>query len=173
MSIGNRIIVLGCPGSGKSTLARRLSEKTGLPLIHLDNLWWRADGTHITREAFDDRLARVLSGDRWIVDGDFHRTCEARFMACDTVIFLDYDEATCLRGIAERVGTARPDIPWVETRLDPELVKLVRGYRDTNRPVIYELMQKYPDRQALIFQNRCEAERWLSGFQACVDICRS
>ena len=35
---GNRIMIVGCPGSGKSSLARDLHEKTGLPLIHLDNI---------------------------------------------------------------------------------------------------------------------------------------
>ncbi len=60
MSIGDRILILGCPGSGKSTLARALAARTGLPLVHLDTVWWRADGTHIPREDFD----RALDGRR-------------------------------------------------------------------------------------------------------------
>ena len=56
MALGNRIIVLGCSGSGKSTLARELHRLTGLPLIHLDNVWWKEDRTHISREEFDGRL---------------------------------------------------------------------------------------------------------------------
>ena len=45
---GNKILVLGCSGSGKSTFSRELAARTGLPLIHLDNIWWRPDQTHIT-----------------------------------------------------------------------------------------------------------------------------
>ncbi len=41
--IGKRIIVIGCPGSGKSTFAIRLSNMTGIPLLHLDNIWWKSD----------------------------------------------------------------------------------------------------------------------------------
>ena len=35
-----RIMIIGCGGSGKSTLARVLGEKTGLPVVHLDQIWW-------------------------------------------------------------------------------------------------------------------------------------
>ena len=33
--------MIGCGGAGKSTLARRLGELTGLPVVHLDALYWR------------------------------------------------------------------------------------------------------------------------------------
>ena len=162
MSIGNRILILGCPGSGKSTLARALAARTGLPLIHLDNIWWRADGTHISREEFDRALDDLLRGEQWIMDGDYSRTYEVRIRAADTVIFLDYPESVCMAGITARVGQPRPDMPWAETSLDPELVALVQSYRRDNRPQVLALLQKYPDIQALIFTSREEADRWLS-----------
>ena len=84
----HRIIVIGAPGSGKSTLSVKLREKTGLPLWHLDNIWWKPDRTHITREAFDERLAALLKTDAWIIDGSYSRTFEPRIKACDTVILL-------------------------------------------------------------------------------------
>ncbi|MCH5316325.1 MAG: AAA family ATPase [Eubacterium sp.] len=46
----NKIIVVGCPGAGKSTFSRKLAEKTGIPLYHLDALYWKEDWTHISRE---------------------------------------------------------------------------------------------------------------------------
>ena len=36
-----RILILGCGGAGKSTLARRLGAATGLPVVHLDGLYWQ------------------------------------------------------------------------------------------------------------------------------------
>ena len=161
MDIGDRIIILGCSGSGKSTFARRLQGITGLPLIHLDNLWWRANGTHVSREAFDRALAAALAGERWIIDGDFRRTYAARFRACDTVFFLDYDEETCLAGIEARIGIPRPDMPWTETRPDPELAEMVRRYRGENRPEIYALLKRYPGKRAFIFKTRADADRWM------------
>ncbi len=160
--IGDRIIVLGCSGSGKSTLSVRLQEMTGLPLIHLDNVWWKADRTHITREEFDRKLQEILGGDKWIIDGDYSRTYEPRFAACDTVIFLDYPEEVCMAGITERVGKQRRDIPWTENQLDPELVKLVQKYRAENRPTVYALIRQYPGKKILIFENRQQKDNWLT-----------
>ena len=161
-SLGDKIIILGCSGSGKSTFARELHERTGLPLIHLDNVWWRPDRTHISRDEFDSRLQTIMQGEKWIIDGDYSRTYEPRFTACDTIIFLDYSEQECMRGITERLGRIRPDIPWTEDELDPELVEMVENYHSNNRPMICSLIEKYPEKQAIIFGTRAEAQDWLS-----------
>ena len=161
-SIGNRIIVLGCPGSGKSTFARALAARTGLPLIHLDSVWWRADGSHFSRDEFDRALAELLAGEKWIMDGDYSRTYEVRLRAADTVIFLDYPEDVCMAGIVGRVGEERPDMPWTESALDPELVAMVKNYARDNRPVLLDLLRRYADRQVLVFTDRTRADRWLS-----------
>ena len=162
MSIGDRILILGCPGSGKSTLARALAARTGLPLVHLDTVWWRADGTHIPREDFDRALDGLLRGEQWIMDGDYSRTYEVRIRAADTVIFLDYPENLCMAGIVARVGQNRPDMPWTESTLDPELVTMVRNYARDNRPFLLDLFQKYADKQVITFTDRTQADRWLS-----------
>ena len=162
MRIGSRIIVLGCPGSGKSTFSEKLRDITGLPLIHLDNIWWKPDRSHISGEEFDGKLDALLRQDRWIMDGDYSRTYEARFRACDTVIFLDCSPDECMKGIVERVGKARADIPWTETELDPELVKQVEEYSRKNRPVLSAMAEKYPDRNTFVFKSRAEADEWLN-----------
>ncbi len=161
-SIGHRILILGCSGSGKSTFARALAARTGLPVVHLDNLWWRADGSHISRDEFDRTLAGLLEGERWILDGDYSRTYEVRLRAADTVVFLDYPEDVCMDGIRRRVGEERPDMPWKESTLDPELVAMVKNFATDNRPVLLSLFQKYPEKQVITFTSREEADRWLS-----------
>ena len=161
MQIGNKIIVLGCSGSGKSTFSRKLHEKTNLPLIHLDNIWWKPDRTHISRDEFDHKLVEILKSDKWIVDGDYSRTYEVRFIHCDTVIFLDYSFDVCMNGIMDRVGKERADIPWTEKKLDPELVKLVEDYAGENRPVIISLLEKYSNKNQFVFRTRAEADEWI------------
>ena len=36
-----RVLVIGCGGAGKSTFARELGARTGLPVVHLDRLYWK------------------------------------------------------------------------------------------------------------------------------------
>lgn len=162
MKLGHKIIVLGCSGSGKSTFSKKLHEVSGLPIIHLDNIWWKPNRSHISREKFDKELDEILQGDKWIIDGDYSRTYEIRFKSCDTVIFLDYSFEECMIGIKDRVGKERSDIPWTEHELDPELVKLVENYEKDNRPVVLSLLEKYSDKNRFIFKSRLEAEEWMS-----------
>ena len=161
MNLGQKIIIIGCAGSGKSTISKKLRDITGLPLFHLDNLWWKADKSHISREEFDQKLAEILRTDKWIIDGDYSRTYEVRFKACDTVIFLDYSMDECMSGIKERVGKVRTDIPWIEQKLDPELVKLVENYEKDNRPAVLSLLEKYSDVHRFVFKSRLEASEWM------------
>ena len=166
MELGQKIIILGCPGSGKSTLAKKLHDTTGLPLFHLDAIWWKADRSHISRDEFDQKLQEILQTDQWIIDGNYSRTYEIRFKSCDTVIFLDYSVDECMRGIKERIGKARTDMPWTEQELDPELVQLVENYPKDNRPVILSLLEKYPDVTPFVFKSRLEASEWLENLRA-------
>ena len=158
-----KIIVLGCSGSGESTFAIKLHEKLGLPLYHLDNIWWKDDRTHISREEFDEKLDGLTKLDSWIIDGDYSRTYEKRIVACDTIFFLDYSEDVCMDGIAGRVGQKRPDIPWTEDELDPELIELVRNYGKENRLKLLELFARYPEKNVIAFKTREEAAKWISG----------
>ena len=160
-NLGTRILIVGCPGSGKSTLARKLGERSGLALIHLDNIWWKPDRTHVSREEFDRALKAILSTDGWIIDGNYRRTYEMRIVACTGVIFMDLPEQQCLRGITERIGQARPDIPWTEDSLDPELVAMVRNFGRDNRPLLLSLLAAHPDKPVITLRSRAEADAWL------------
>ena len=163
MELGRKIIVIGCAGSGKSTLSRELRDITGLPLFHLDNIWWKPDRSHISREEFDRKLDEILLTDRWMIDGNYSRTYEVRFQACDTVIFLDYPFDVCMNGIKERGGKHRADISWTAQALDPELVKLVERYETDDRPVVLSLLAKYSDVNRFVFRSRLEAAEWMRG----------
>ena len=110
-----KVIVIGCPGSGKSTVSKALHNKTGIPLYHLDMMYWNADKTTVEKSVFLERLSAVLEKDAWIIDGNYGSTMELRMAACDTVIFLDYPLDVCLNGIKERFGKPRSDMPWIET----------------------------------------------------------
>ena len=158
-----KIIVIGCPGSGKSTFSRALHEKTGIPLFHLDMMYWNADRTTVERSIFRKRLSDTIKKDKWIIDGNYSSTIELRFQACDTVIFLDYPPEVCLDGIRERRGKPRTDMPWVEdeNEEDTEFIEFVRSFNIQSRPSIVELLNKYPHKNIYIFKSRKEADEFI------------
>ena len=157
-----KIIVIGCPGSGKSTVSRALHNKTGIPLYHLDMMYWNADKTTVERSVFLERLSTVLEKDEWIIDGNYGSTMELRMAACDTVIFLDYPLDVCLDGIRERRGKPRSDMPWIETEEDAEFIEFIKNYNEQQKPKVLELLEKYSDKNIVIFKSREQANEFLS-----------
>lgn len=156
-----RIMIIGCPGSGKSTFARSLTEKTGLPLHYLDMMYWNPDRTTKPKEEFRAALRKTVALPEWIIDGNYGSTLELRMEACDTVIFLDYPPEVCLSGIEERRGKPRADMPWVETEPDLEFIEFVRKYNEESRPRVIELLEKYKEKNIIIFKSRQESEDFL------------
>ncbi len=158
-----KIIVIGCPGSGKSTFSRSLNEKIGIPLYHLDMMYWNADKTTVEKSVFLARLAEVLEGDEWIIDGNYGSTMEERMAACDTVFFLDFPLDVCLEGVRARRGKKRSDMPWVETEEDAEFMNLIEKYNDEQRPRVLSLLEKYKGgREIYVFGSREEADEYLN-----------
>ena len=157
-----KVIIIGCPGSGKSTLARALAKRVGLPLYHLDMLYWNADRTTVERSIFLDRLAEAMSGDEWIIDGNYSSTLEMRLQASDTVILLDYPTEVCLDGVRRRRGVARSDIPWVEGDEDIEFIEFVKRFNTDERPRILDLLAKCGDgKRIVILKSRAEADGFI------------
>ena len=131
----NRIMVIGCPGSGKSTFSKALHKTTGIPLFHLDMMYWNADRTTVDKAVFRERLLNTIQKNEWIIDGNYGSTIELRLQACDTVVFLDYSLDVCLNGIKERRGKARTDMPWVENEdeEDSEFIEFIKNYNSQSR----------------------------------------
>ena len=158
-----KIIVIGCPGSGKSTVSRALHNKTGIPLYHLDMMYWNADKTTVEKSVFLERLSVVLEKDEWIIDGNYGSTMELRMAACDTVIFLDYPLDVCLDGIKERRGKPRSDMPWIETEEDTEFIEFIKNYNEQQKPKVLKLLKNYSDKKIVILRSREQADAFLNG----------
>lgn len=158
-----KILVIGCPGSGKTTFATALHEKTGIPLHHLDMLFWNADKTTVEKSVFKERLARVMETDAWIIDGNYSSTMELRLAACDTVFFLDLPTDVCLDGVRARRGKARRDMPWIETEEDTEFTNFIKAFREKTRPEILSFLDRYREKNIIVFQSREQSEEFLKG----------
>ncbi|MDE7234653.1 MAG: adenylate kinase, partial [Ruminiclostridium sp.] len=139
----------------------------GLPLYHLDLMYWNADGTKAPKSIFMERLRQTLEKETWIIDGNYGRTIEMRLNACDTVFLVDLPTEVCLAGAEARVGKKRDDLPWIETEFDEEFRQWIAGFRAEQLPRIYTLLETYrKDRRIVIFHSREEADEWIAENQA-------
>lgn len=161
-----RIMIIGCSGSGKSTLARALGEKTGIPVTHLDQLWWKPGWVESSKEEFDEKLSAVLSHDEWIIDGNYSRTLSHRLQRCDTVIYLDFPVWTCLWGVIRRVmsyyGKNRPDMgKGCPERFDWGFLVWIWSFNRKNRPRIRELLGQFPGKEVHILKSHRQVANFL------------
>ena len=110
----NRAIVIGSSGSGKSTFARRLGDATGVPVVHIDQLFWEAGWQMAPAAVYQARIEAAVANDRWIIDGVDTRTLDLRLPRTDIVFWLDRSRWACLWRVARRIATSygqvRPDM---------------------------------------------------------------
>ena len=162
-----RVMIIGCGGAGKSTLARKLGDKTGLPVIHLDQIFWSpGNWQHLIREEFDVLLIREMEKPAWILDGNYDRTMELRLEQCDTVIYLDYSRWVCLLQWFKRVithwGKARPDMaPGCAEWFDPEFFRWMWNFNRDHRKQYCEILSAQKNKTIYIFKNRRQLRKFL------------
>ena len=163
-----RVLVLGSPGSGKSTFARKLGAVTGLPVVHLDQLYWSEGWVPVASELFTARLDKVLAEPCWIVDGDYVGTLDLRLAHADMVVILQYHRVICLWRIARRLirhyGRVRPDTAkGCPERVDLDFIRYIWRFPRRNRPLVEAVLDRHDARsKTVIFRRDADAEAFLA-----------
>jgi len=85
-----RISVVGTSGSGKTTLARQIAQHLAIPHVELDAINHQPNWTEAPLEVFRQRVEKSLSGDTWVVDGNYSKVRDIVWSRADTVVWLDY-----------------------------------------------------------------------------------
>ncbi len=97
-----KIAIVGTSGSGKTTLARQTSQRLEIPHVELDALHWEPNWTEATIEVFRTRVEMALSGDAWVVDGNYSKIRPLVWSRADTIVWLDYSFAIVMGRILQR-----------------------------------------------------------------------
>jgi adenylate kinase family enzyme len=142
------VLVIGSGGAGKPTLARELAAATGLPLVHLDRLYWRPGWVPTPTDEWRDVVRHLVERDAWVIDGNFASTLRLRLEAADTAVFLDVPRARCLARIVRRRfrfhGRTRPDLtPGCPEHVDWEFVRWIWTYPSHRRPGVLALLREF------------------------------
>jgi adenylate kinase family enzyme len=164
-----RVLVIGSGGAGKTTLARTLAVATGLPLVHLDRLYWRAGWVATPEEEWRRVVERLVAGERWLIDGNYGGTMANRVAAADTVVFLDLPRSRCLARVVRRAlvhrGRARDDMAaGCPERITRDFVRWIWTYPTTRRPKVLAMLEDFESGggRAVVLRSASDVRRFLA-----------
>jgi len=148
-----RVVILGRGASGKSTLAIRLGELTGLPVVHLDKIFWQP-GLHATpRDHWIALQESLVAEENWIMDGDLgpYDAVEVRLRAADTILLLNFSLACCAWRTVRRSHERSDFWHWLFT------------YRRKSLPLLMEAIAKHAANADLhVFRNSRQVRLFLA-----------
>lgn len=150
----NRVMVVGSSGAGKSTFADALGARTGLPVVHLDERYWKPGWVETPIDEWRGVQERIVADDAWIVDGNYSATIDVRLPRADTVVFLDLGRVRCmsrvLRRTARSYGRARTAAGCPD-RFDWDFLRnFVWTYPTRSRPRVLAAIGEHRDHVELI-----------------------
>lgn len=158
------ICIIGGPGTGKSTLANNLGKELNLPVYHLDAIHHLENWKARDSKERDRIILEKLKEPKWIMDGTYKSTLEARVKESDMILFLDYSNIAKLKGIFSRYlkdrGKERPEIPGCKERMNLEFIKLTINWNKSKRNVVNKILENHTERKIMIFKNRRKLNKW-------------
>jgi len=84
------VILASASGCGKTTLGRELARRLDVPFHELDALHHGPNWTEATAEELKAKVAPIVAGDAWVVDGAYRtKIGDLVVAAADTVVWLD------------------------------------------------------------------------------------
>jgi adenylate kinase family enzyme len=162
-----RILIIGISGAGKSTLAIEMGALLKLPVIHLDQHFWSPGWVPTESAIWRERVAELIGGDRWIIEGNYAGTLELRMTAADTVVFLDFSTLPALFRVLKRWlryrGKDRPDVsPGCPERIDIEFLRWIWKFRRETRPGLLKILNEQgQSKQIHVLKGSIQVDRFL------------
>ena len=157
---------MGSGGAGKTTFARELSRRTGLPLVHLDHLYWSPGWVETPSDVWREVLRQRLTAQTWIADGNYAGTFDVRFSKADTIIVLAPSKWTCVTRVLRRTITNHGRSVQAEgcpERFDLKFVKWVWRYQSNSRPLLDEAIRAYGGAATVIeLRSQRDVKRFLA-----------
>lgn len=139
----------------RANFARRLGAAAGLEVVHLDRHYWNPNWVETPKDEWQTKVAEILAGDSWIIDGNYSGTLEMRIERCDTVIFLDMPRIVCVYRILRRVviyhKVTRPDMGMgCGEQFNWKFIKSVWNYPTRSKPKVEGILKFYRNSKNII-----------------------
>lgn len=166
-----RVAVLGRAGAGKTTVARRMGDALGVPVVHLDALFWNADWTPVPAESFAERQGAVIAQDAWVLDGNYSTLpgFAERLSRANVIVIVDAPLAVCLWRVVRRWlrfrGATRPDLGASE-RLDLAFLRWIVNWSRRHPDFAGEVRSMVPDKPVRVMRSDHDVEGLLAAVGA-------
>jgi adenylate kinase family enzyme len=98
----HRIVVVGSSCCGKTTFAKQLAASLQIPHIELDALHWGPNWQPRPVDEFRRSVADAVSGDQWLVDGNYSMARDTFWPRATQIIWLNYSFPTVMRRALRR-----------------------------------------------------------------------
>ena len=164
-----KIAVIGFSGAGKSTLARKLGERYGAAVLHLDNVRFAPNWVERDSETEQEMVTAFMdTHEAWVIDGNYRSMClERRLQEADRIVLLLMNRVSCLLRAYRRArkfkGKTRPDMgDGCIEKFDREFVRwILRDGRTKDRQAWYQgIRQTYPEK-CVVLKNQRQIDRFL------------
>jgi adenylate kinase family enzyme len=156
MDQAQRIMIIGGSGSGKSTLARQIGAAMGLPVVHIDPMYWAPGWAQRPAEETRALSLAAAAGEAWVFEGNHVETMDARAERADLIVFLDLPRGLRLARVVWRsvrhYGRSRPDMPPdCPERLDLDFLRtFVWGYDTRSRPRALAVLARWQGKRTIL-----------------------
>ena len=170
--LARRINVIGTSSVGKTTMAAAIATLVRAPHIELDALHWEPGWTSAPPDILRERVRDAISGDEWVVDGNYAMVRDLVWERVEAVVWLDLPLRTILwrylTRTIRRVG--RREELWSGNReslsdhlfsRDSLLWWILTTYRRRRREYPPQLAAR-PDIVAIRLRSARAADRWLA-----------
>jgi adenylate kinase family enzyme len=97
-----RVSVVGISGSGKTTIGRRIAASLGVPFVELDEIFHQPGWKDLPLDDFRARVSEAVSGDGWVVDGNYSKVQDLIWQRAETVVWLDLPRRVVMRRVIMR-----------------------------------------------------------------------
>ena len=148
-------MIIGASGSGKSTLARELGKSLGLPVIHIDPMFFTEGWVQRPREETEALVREAIQATEWIFEGNFSSTFDERAELADLIVVLELGRVrrvwrTLWRSL-RYYGRTRPDMArGCPERFDAEFIKWVWNYDTHSRPKMEAFVDRWKGRKPIL-----------------------
>ena len=158
-----KMAVIGYSGSGKSTLARKLGQKYGVDVLHLDAVHWLPGWQTRSREEKTSIVGEFLdTHEGWVIDGTYSKLHFDRRMAeADEIIFMNFNRFACLWRVIKRYhtykGRTREDMgEGCNEKIDWDFVKwvLFEGRTKKAKQKFADVVERYGNKVIVIKNQR-------------------